>query len=168
MKSSRNRKINKVRLLGVLSLATVVLFYASGSLATIVGTAHDFSSGTNPHAVGQICEACHVPHNAKSTQVPLWRGTLSFFNPTYSVYSSNTLDATVNQPTGPTKACLSCHDNTIGRGPLQGSCFDCHATPLSVGGSGLNLEQHHPVSFRYDTALARQDGQLHVPNYDRF
>ena len=147
---------------GVLSLAAVMLFYATSSFATIVGTAHDFSSsgGVLDHTSGQqICKMCHVPHNAGSVEVPLWRGTLQSHG-VYGLYSSPTLNATVSQPSGPTKACLSCHDGTIAMHPVQG-CSDCHGRD---GPALVYLAQHHPVSFTYDRGLSIADGALRDPS----
>lgn len=154
------------RTAAVLSALTViflaVLIFSKTSSAGIVGSPHDFSYAPvfpSDHGPGEICKVCHVPHNAGTTDLPLWRGSLGS-NGTYTLYSSDTLDATVNQPMVPTKACLSCHDSTIGRGPLHGSCLDCH----SFHGNTLNLAVHHPVSFTYDTTLAQADGALHDPS----
>ncbi len=153
--------IKPKHLLGLVFFAAILagIFVPSESFASIVGSPHDFSYSDYSHAQGEICKTCHIPHNAKSTQVPLWRGSLTS-NGTYIPYSSSTLDASVDQPMAPTKACLSCHDSTIGRGPLTGSCLDCH----SFHGSTLNLSLHHPVSFTYDTALMQADGELHDPS----
>src|SRR5512139_3263798 len=61
----------------------------------------------------QICQPCHTPHNADSTAqgAPLWNHevTTASFQP----YASPTLDASVGQPSGVTKLCLSCHDGTV-------------------------------------------------------
>lgn len=133
-----------------------------GAPAGIVDSPHDFSYAPvfpSDHGPGEICKVCHTPHNAASVDPPLWRGTLRPHG-TYNLYSSDTLNASVNQPMVPTKACLTCHDGTLGRGPLHGSCLDCH----SFQGDTLNLALHHPVSFVYDTALAEADGQLHDPS----
>jgi len=128
-------------------------------LANITGSPHDFSGAySNPHGRGEICQVCHTPHNAGSSQVPLWRGGL--FIDYYKLYSSDTLDATVSQPRdgGSSKACLTCHDGSIAKGALTG-CQYCH----NWGPRDTNLSNDHPISFTYDAALAQKDGALRDP-----
>lgn len=159
MKILRKKHLN-YQLKGLIYSTAILLavYNPVRSFASIVGSPHDFSYAAYSHADGEICKVCHVPHNAKSTQVPLWRGSLTS-NGTYNLYSSSTLNASVGQPSAKTRACLSCHDSTLGRGMLTGSCLDCH----SFHGSTLDLSLHHPVSFTYDTALTTADGELHDP-----
>ena len=57
----------------------------------------------------QVCVFCHTPHNANPT-APLWNRQLS--GQTYSPYASGSLQATVGQPNGYSRLCLSCHDGT--------------------------------------------------------
>lgn len=89
--------------------------------------------------------------------MPLWRGHLSS-SLTYKLYSSDTLDATVNQPLAPTKACLTCHDGLIAKGPVTG-CTSCH----KVHGGNIDLSNDQPASFTFDTALAQKDSALQDP-----
>ena len=78
--------------------------------ASIVGTKHDLSAMTNSN--GEVCIACHTPHNAQAQQlVPLWNHTAT--NTTFTLYSSVTAKSVPGQPTGYSKACLSCHDGTV-------------------------------------------------------
>lgn len=122
----------------------------------IAGSPHDFSS--TGWADGQICNACHTPHEAKTAiaDAPLWNHepTLATFTP----YSSGTLTATdVAQPDGTSKLCLSCHDGTIAvdnfGGVTTGTNFV--TTPFSN-----DLSNDHPISFVYNDALAALDGGL--------
>lgn len=142
----------------ILITAATMLFQAK-LFAQITGSPHDFSGVSFVHgADGEICKVCHVPHNAGLNYAPLWRSELAVG--TYALYSSDTLDATVNQPMAPTKACLTCHDGSIASGPLTG-CIDCHKNYFH---GDSNLGNDHPVSFTYDTALAQTDGALQEPD----
>ncbi len=128
---------------------------------SIVGSAHDFSGETwNP--TGEICIVCHTPHHAdvSVTDAPLWNHEVT--TATFTLYSSSTLDATMNQPNASSKLCLSCHDGTVAVDNFNGS----------TGGSeyvtgndliGTDLSGHHPVSFTYDANLATTDGGLFDP-----
>lgn len=113
------------------------------------------------NASGEICIACHTPHHADQTvtSAPLWNHqvTSSAFVP----YSSTTLNATVGQPDGITKLCLSCHDGTIALDSFGG---DTGAKTIGSDGLiGTDLSDHHPVSFSYTSSLASADGELYDP-----
>ena len=150
----------------ILSLAaSAVLALPLGSSGSIVGTKHDLSAygwGTD-----QTCKFCHTPHNAQTSQLaPLWNhGT----TPTtvYTLYgeggSSPTFNATntISQPTGASKACMSCHDGTVAL-----DTFGSQTGTHKMGGKsnlGSDLRNDHPVSFTYDASLATADGHLIVP-----
>ena len=111
-----------------------------------------------------VCVFCHAPHNAAPSS-GLWNRALS--GVTYQLYSSSTMKAQLDQPTGASRLCLSCHDGLLalgnvrrpdkehrfGLGPLTG------ATVL-----GTDLSDDHPVSFTYDSALALRRGGLADPS----
>lgn len=131
----------------------------SVSAGTITGSKHDFS--VSGFTGGEICIACHTPHNADATvsEAPLWNHALS--TATYSLYDSPTMDATDNnqQPTGTSKLCLSCHDGTVA---LDSSADGITMTGVAaVGADGLSND--HPISFTYNDILATADGALHNP-----
>ena len=131
----------------------------SVSAGTITGSKHDFSS--SGFTGGEICIACHTPHNADTsvTEAPLWNHALS--TASYSLYDSPTMDATDNnqQPTGTSKLCLSCHDGTVA---LDSSANGIEMTGIpAVGLDGLSND--HPISFTYNDTLALADGALHDP-----
>lgn len=130
-------------------------------LANITGSSHDFSGVSFVHGSGEICKVCHTPHNGRSTEAPLWRGRLGAYG-SYTLYSSDTLDATLNQPLLPSKACLTCHDGAIALAPVS-SCIDCHKNSGHSAGD-RNLSNDHPVSFKFDTTLVQKDGALQEPN----
>ncbi len=161
-KMGSNLKLNGGNM-KVLSILFAVLFLASVSFGqTIVGSAHDFSN-ESWNNTGEICIVCHTPHHANTsvTDAPLWNHEVT--TATFTVYSSATLDASVGQPDGSSKLCLSCHDGTVALdnfgGKTNGTNF--------IGGDeklGTDLSDDHPVSFVYDDNLALTDGDLYQPS----
>ena len=114
-----------------------------------------------------ICIFCHAPHNTTGLG-PLWNHELS--QATYTPYSSSTLKATVGQPTGASKLCLSCHDGTVALGLVANRSIPIAMQPgantIPAGRTliGTDLSAHHPVSFTYDAALATLQGELRDPS----
>jgi len=154
-KSTKNLKLNTRACLTGLLLTFTSLSVSAG---TIVNTKHDFS--TSGWSGGEICVACHTPHNAdiSVTDAPLWNHDLSTM--VYTLYDSPTLNATTVQPTGTSKLCLSCHDGTVA---YDNTTTGTKMTGTSaVGSDGLNND--HPISFTYDATLATADGALHDPS----
>lgn len=139
----------------------LVLGWTSSAQAQtgISGSVHDFSAaGWNSD--GEICEVCHVPHNADATvaDAPLWNHEVTASS--YTEYSSPSLDATVVDPTGSSLLCLSCHDGTVALDNFGGATG---GTNLVSTAMGTDLSGDHPVSFTYDSALATTDGGLADP-----
>jgi len=158
------------QLVGALFLGCLVAGPAPAQPSTIVGSPHDLSAG-GPGPVratfeDQVCIFCHTPHNASPIR-PLWNRYLPVDN--YRIYSSRALDAQPGQPTGTSKMCLSCHDGTIALGVVYS-----RTDPILMAGGvtflpdgpsnlGTDLSDDHPISFRYDSALAAQDAHLLDP-----
>ena len=146
-------------LVSLIAVAACLLIGLPPAVGGIAGSDHDFSA--SGWSGGQMCEPCHTPHGADTTvsDAPLWNHEVT--TATYSVYSSPTLDATVGQPDGTSKLCLSCHDGTVAIDSFGGST----GATMITGDSGLgtDISGTHPVSFTYDTALATADGCLHDP-----
>ncbi len=141
-----------------LALTGVAALALPTASAAITGSPHDLSGqgwGTD-----QICIFCHTPHNAQTTQtVPLWNHATTAA--TFTLYSSSTLNAVPGQPTGASKACLSCHDGTVAI-----DSYGSRTGANTMSGSellGTDLSNDHPVSFAYDAALATADGGLVSP-----
>jgi predicted CXXCH cytochrome family protein len=117
---------------------------------------HNLStSGPGPvkaTTVTEICVFCHTPHNANPA-VPLWNQAMTAAGVTYQPYASSTLAATVGQPTGSSKLCMSCHDGTVaiantinnGRIAVLGANAQGQMTGASV--LGTDLRDDHPISF---------------------
>ncbi len=142
---------------------TLVAFIAISQFgfAQITGSAHDFSTATWNTSNQEICIVCHTPHNATTLpDAPLWNHALS--TATYTLYASGTLNATMGQPDGSSKLCLSCHDGTVAianyGGVTNGTVFMTGTNLVST-----DLSNDHPVSFLYDAALATADPGLRNP-----
>lgn len=138
---------------------------------SVVGSPHDLSaSGPGDiHALyeEQVCIFCHAPHNATG-QRPLWNRNMP---PThYRIYKSSTTDARIDQPSGPSKMCLSCHDGALAIGLIASrpSTEPIIMTRRTIppGPSDLtqDLSDDHPICFRYDRALAARDPQIKNPD----
>ncbi len=143
---------------GVALLAAALLVGGSfAALADIESSAHDFStSGWN--STGEICIVCHTPHNADQTvaNMPLWNHEVTMA--TYIVYSSSTMDATVGQPGGASKLCLSCHDGTVAIDSFGGGTGGIY-----IGGRfliGTDLSDDHPVSIEWDHSTTNDQTPL--------
>lgn len=143
---------------------SVGVFLANAGLAqTIVGSAHDFST-QSWNLSGEICICCHTPHNANISvpEAPLWNHMLT--TATFQIYTSPTFNgaATITQPSGNSKLCLSCHDGTVALENYGNTTNGTHyITPLN--NLGIDLRNDHPISFIYDAALATIDPGLWDP-----
>ncbi len=156
----------------ILLTVAMVLVASVAFGATIVGSRHDLSS--SGVANGQVCVFCHTPHNANTSAGPLWSHSTS--QATFSVYTSGTIQGTISQPSGTSKACMGCHDGTVGVGVISNgrskgsyaatghdSAADYAAGAKMSGGAllGTDLRDDHPVSITYlPGAGAGQDAGL--------
>lgn len=141
-----------------MSASALMLAAGFAGAGTIVGSAHDFTSQT--WSGGQICVACHAPHNTTTTvtEAPLWNHALS--TAVYTLYSTSTMQAVAGQPGGVSKLCLSCHDGTVAVNSFGGVT----GTTFLTGGDnlGINLSNDHPIGITYDAALVTADGALNA------
>lgn len=124
----------------------LVIFVAFLTPTVVMAIAHSNLFG---------CNGCHTPHNADTLPgVPLWNGSET--TTTFVMYSSASFQGVADgQPSGNSKLCLSCHD---GANPD----FSWIA-PEHIFGAD-ELQNSHPISFVYDSALAVQDGGLKDPS----
>lgn len=171
-----NIKFLKAGLVSVLGMAVIALSTQAIARTLIKDTRHNLSNwgSYNVRAVSetQVCIFCHAPHNADSTQAPLWNHedtTNNSFGMASSTYMNpgNTYggDATFdNQPTGISKKCLSCHDGTVAIGSttnngtieMTGSNIDIATGKLkssAPGNLGNDLSKGHIISFQYTDNL---------------
>jgi hypothetical protein len=161
----------------VLMLAPVIL--AAVPPATGVdGTAHDLSiTGLNSVTMAtRSCVFCHTVHNSggnPSKLIPDWNHTTTVA--TFTMYNNTShpeanLQGNVDsQPTGPSLACLSCHDGTVSVGSIlvapRGGGNDTYVSArgnvspgtgrISSGSAlvGTDLSNDHPVSITYQDNL---------------
>lgn len=112
----------------------------------------------------RICIFCHTPHNA-TPFTPLWNKKLE--PKTYTLYQSSTLSASPQQPSGPTRLCLSCHDGTIALGdvlqPAEGLEMTMEITANRRSYIGTDISDDHPVSFNYYEALPNPELAQTIP-----
>jgi len=138
---------------------------------SILNSPHNLSF-TGPGSIkavseSEVCLFCHTPHKGVDA-APLWNHTMS--TAAYTPYQSSTMKASVGQPTGASKLCLSCHDGTVALGMVNSRptpiAFQGGVTTLPAGPAriGTDLSDDHPISFTYDNALAIASGQLRDPS----
>lgn len=131
----------------------------------IVNSPHDFSLHSWNTRKG-VCSPCHTAHNTDPAQlVPLWAHATT--GSTFTPYTSPSMQALDKgqQPSGASKACLSCHDGTVAinqtfSGSITGTTPE-YTDPSAV--LGTDLHTTHPISFTYDDSLATADGFLYPP-----
>jgi predicted CXXCH cytochrome family protein len=139
--------------------------------ASILDSKHNLSI-TGPGTVKSatetdVCIFCHTVHKTTG-QTPLWSHSMSSVS-NYVIYSSPTLKATVGQPDGSSRLCLSCHDGTVALGMVSSRTTSIEmqrgVTTIPVGPSnlGTDLSGDHPISFVYDQNLATLDSQIKDP-----
>jgi hypothetical protein len=190
-------------LCAVLPMAALAPAYAARS-SDIRNTVHNLSA-TGPGTVkaageSQVCVFCHTPHGADTSEKPLWNKTLAA--KTYTVYTSKSLDAetilnaSLDQPLGSSKLCLSCHDGAMALGsvrvlrgvnnPATISVANTGTGGIMPGGSGtttgytknlgagtlgqttgFDLTNDHPISVTYTDTLAARDGEMRAPDVNQ-
>lgn len=159
----KTRKVKLKVFFIVIAMMTAGNLTVTRAMAGIVGSPHDFS-GEAWNYTGEICVVCHTPHNAGAGDAPLWNHTTT--TASFTVYSSASLNASVPQPSGTSKACLSCHDGTVALDSFGGDTGTTFIADLGDPGIvlGTDLRNDHPISFPYNTALATADGGLYDPS----
>ena len=116
----------------------------------------------------QVCIFCHTPHQARLDTPLLWNRADSQAG--FTTYDSSTIFASVGQPSGASKLCLSCHDGTIALGSVLSRTSEIpfaggiRFIPDGLTKLGAGISDDHPVSFLYDEALAAINGELVSPS----
>jgi predicted CXXCH cytochrome family protein len=142
---------------GVLLLVSLLICVVTAAQSEITGSAHDFSF-TGPGTYGnwsgdRKCITCHTPHNAdlSVTDSPLWNHDVTGAGPFTLYDSSPTLHvdttASITQPNGISKLCLSCHDGTVALDAFGGGAGGTFMSGNKQIGAGLDLKDDHPISF---------------------
>lgn len=136
---------------------------AAGGIAL---TVHNLTP-TGPGSVKEtqdagLCVFCHTPHNANPTRA-LWNR--EFSGVSYTLYQSRSLKSTVEQPTGDSRLCLSCHDGLLAMSNIRLPATNNYTLGTVTGSAslGTDLSDDHPVSLRYDSSLAASQGELADP-----
>jgi hypothetical protein len=154
------------RAISLCSTGFLLLFAGANASAAITGSVHDFS-GRSWNNTNELCVVCHTPHNAdiSVSAAPLWNHAIT--GVTFNTYTSPTFDgaATITQPGGNSKLCLSCHDGTVAVDAFGGAAGGAEFVTgdKAVGRLG-ELGDDHPISFVYDTALQGLDPGLFDPS----
>lgn len=166
-------------ILRALTLAFAPVLLSAAPPATgVEGTAHDLSiTGLNSVTMAThscvFCHTVHSPGGSLSKLIPAWNHTTTAS--TFTMYNNTNhpgadLKGTVDsQPTGPSLACLSCHDGTVSVGsvliaPRAGGNNNYISARggvspgtgrLSSGAAlvGTDLSNDHPVSITYQDNL---------------
>lgn len=150
-----------MKTLKLLTTFCFVVLFSSLSFAQIAGSAHDFTAKAW-NASGEMCNVCHTPHNALDvSDAPLWDHEVT--TSTFTLYTSPSMDATVGQPAGSSKLCLSCHDGTVALDNYAGETAGVNFIS-GVRDVGTDFSNDHPISFTYDATLATDDGDLFDPS----
>ncbi len=141
-----------------MTVTTVALVAGSASAQIIPGDPGSYPSvgiQNSPHNLNnypgvsiegnQICLPCHTPHNAllEGEENVLWNHAET--GESFVMYSS-----TADQPEGPSKMCLGCHDGVTAVDNYGGS----GGTGIVITGSaaiGSNLSNDHPIGIAYPT-----------------
>lgn len=149
-------------------LSSIILGLAPLSRGqNIIGSPHDFTTQTQYNTTGELCIVCHAPHGTDATAVPLWNHTTTtqIFS-TYTGYKFKAI-STITQPDGASKLCLSCHDGVTAKNQFGGKIQGTAGVPVTLGvhasNLGTDLTNDHPISFRYDQALALADPGVKDP-----
>jgi len=149
-----------VMLMGSLTSLASTNIVAKG-VKGITGSYHDFSSDSwnTSHS---LCTVCHSMHNTDVNKlVPLW--THETTAQTFTMYDSPTLPLSLagTQPSGTTKACLSCHDGITAVNSYGGKTNGTYTVITGTAAIGTDLSHNHPISFNYDSAQANDPTGLH-------
>jgi predicted CXXCH cytochrome family protein len=166
--------MNTRHLVSVVLATSVITAATVANPQSIVDSKHNLTrSGPGtvkaiPQIRAELCIFCHTPHKVRGKAKPGFFGwNREDSTASYTTYESSTMYATVDQPTGASKLCLSCHDGTIALGaiksqrnviPFQG---DWENSPANLG---TNLADDHPISFTYDSDLAIVNDELTDPS----
>lgn len=143
------------------ALAAACMLAPRASRSGVKGSAHDFTKASWSSR-GETCAPCHTPHQVKGAQAARWNPPET--QATFTLYRSPTLDATPQQPNPSSKACLSCHDGTVAMNAYGGKPASAEYMKPGPANLGTDLSNDHPISIRYDSALARKDAGLHDPS----
>jgi hypothetical protein len=140
--------------------------YLAGAVQaqSVVGSKHDFSSGSGDNH--EVCVYCHTPHSANTNvPSPLWNRVVP--PKTFDMYTSPTMDSPcAGWPTGPSIACMGCHDGNLAYTTHNGNRVgDKHDVVNAPGPGGIpdtttypNCERCHQEMYHGVTGSWRLGG----------
>jgi len=149
------------------ALAVTAALVPAMALAQIANSRHDLSNvstattrSTLAAGTDQTCIFCHTPHRGASQQL-LWNRAASTATYSWDVAATTAGTALVTNLRPQSRACLSCHDGTVGLGDvinangaaatftMQGNVTGNNLSGgMRVGVAG-NLTGNHPISIAY-------------------
>lgn len=135
------------RFLGSCAAAGLLLVSGAAVAGTLDGSAHDFAGQWTG---AELCNVCHAPHNneVNASNNLLWNHEQSAVT-NYTLYLGLDLQGTMDQPTGVSKLCLSCHDGTVAPDSFGGATGG--ATIDAAANFGTDFSNDHPISITYST-----------------
>ena len=154
---------------GTLIAGVVIAADADAQITGIRNTRHNLSASStvaaaggntpNKSTAGEICVFCHTPHGSATTAAaPLWNKVLAT-PASYTVYTSTTLDGTVDLTNSVSLACLTCHDgtqamDTVLNAPGSGG-YNSNGATMGVTWSGSNVGSDGKLTSTAVTNLGR-------------
>ena len=158
---------SRIRIIAAAVGLILPLFAGAGVRETVHNLSVSGPGDVKSVSAVAVCDFCHISHSPINNK-GLWNRSDS--QAVYIPYSSSTAVAKPGQPTGTSVMCLSCHDGTIALGKVlnRGTPFAMAAgaggrMPPGKGLQGTDLSDDHPISFRYSSSLASQNGELAMP-----
>lgn len=146
MRIAKNPSFRALVVVGIFACFSAIFAIPAQAVPLrIRGSQHDFSSKS--WSGGEICKVCHTPHNADIgiVEAPLWNHQTT--TATYQLYESSTLLSHTEQPRGPSKICLSCHDGTVAVDSFGGNTGSTQISGNAM--IGTDLRDDHPVSIHW-------------------
>jgi len=149
----------------VLSLAGFASVTAEANFLT--GTIHDMSIYGDVVDNANSCTFCHGSQDARDVELSLWNK----YEPAsgFQLYSSNTINAVVNEPGAESRVCLSCHDGTIAFDARNGSTgtknnnMSIHFADSSAI-IGTDLRNDHPIGVNISSDFGGIRDELIIMN----
>lgn len=149
-------RANSFRTIGLILWVMLNVSFLHGDFS---GSGHDFT-GRSWLEKGRTCSVCHSYTRPGTVPSDTLLRNHTLTTASFIPYSSFTLKASVGQPEGISRSCLSCHDGTVAIDSFDGQIGTERAEKIV----GPNLSEIHPVSFVYNDSLAMTTGHLKRPS----
>jgi len=141
--------------LSIVFVAALAGAAISQDMSKVANTAHNLNTVDVWGVVvpqNQVCLPCHTPHNAKMDEdgksLALWNHALT--EQTFEAYVTQA-GHHGDQPRGPSKLCLSCHDgataiDSFGKNETFNNVRIAAGRPSNLG---TDLRDDHPIGVQY-------------------